>query len=148
MKILHSYEEAMKIATPYIKDKDLRFEPAKTKLTTLPKNVYDPIWAMDMSALQNTISYIFRVGSPCYMVCINEHNKVIFYKLENTETPKILKKTFLTEENKVLQNKNEYVAPVQKNIALNALSNPARLIPCILKPFSDLNKKTTIAAHE
>ncbi len=148
MKILHSYEEALKIATPYIKDKNLRFETPPNTSLHVPEHVYDPIWKMDMDALQNTISYIFRVGLPCYMVCINESNQCIFYKLENTETPKLLKKTFIKEENKVLQNKNRYVSASQKNIALNALSNPARIMQCIVKPFSDLNKKTTTAAKE
>ena len=89
------------------------------------------------NSLINTMTYIFDVlHHSCYFLCVYKGvSQIKLFKLENKTSPLIFKKAFENNVRKGLFQKT--LKPQQKQHIINTISNPFRVMQCIVKPIRD-----------
>ena len=129
MRVLQSYEEALRIGIECIDAIDNSKRPALFGHGTkkLPEEVGGP-WEMTETALANTLKYVFDLSHACYLLCTN-NSKHAIYKIQAKTLPKIYENTI----RKTLKRKR-----------LDSKNSTYRIMQCVLRPF----KKTESTADE
>jgi hypothetical protein len=87
------------------------------------------------ASLLNTMNYIFDVlHHSCYFLCVYKNAPFQLFKLENKTSPPIFEKAFKENVSRGLFQK---LKPQQEKHILQTISNPFRVMQCIVKPIKD-----------
>jgi hypothetical protein len=122
MKIINTYDDAYQIGRKCIEH--LKKSCVKKYLnqndTELPAEVYNEKWKINLTALRNTLKYIFnKLHHQCYMLCIM-NNVPVIYKFEMQETAPTFDKA-IKEIHIARVNENALITKEQKNTIMREL---------------------------
>jgi hypothetical protein len=143
MKILNTYNEAYQIGKKCIDHlkKSCMKKYENQNETILPGELYNDMWKINVTALQNTLKYLFnKLHHPFYMLCII-NNTPIIYKCDMQETAPTFDKA-IRETHIPQLAQNTLITKEQKNIIMGQLKTPVRILQCILKKYHDYKKHT------
>ncbi len=145
--VISSYEDAYKIAKPYI-DVPQKMQLSKPDVSAsyykLPEEVTANVWQMSDIALQNTLKYIMNyLNHTCYMLCVKNKTSIL-YKLEHKATAQIYIPVMKNAAKTVWNNNT--ITNEQKQYIQNKLESnePMRFMQCVMKEFA---KKETSATE-
>ena len=164
MKVIHNFDEAYTIGKQCIENmktkkmkttkqiqafKNNAYDKYNTNNAMIiqPKQIFDETWKMSLTALKNTLQYVFeKLHHSCYLLCV-ENTIPIMYKLENRETAptfsEVLKTT--TDPQGDLW-KNKTITNEQKQYIANYVKKPVRVMQCVVKEFQKI--ETNIEKNE
>jgi len=100
-----------------------------------PEHATSSRWLMNEETLRHTLEYIFNgLAHNCYMLCIGNDNKKVFYKLDCLDTP--MPERFESAVNQQLQKlgSNKLITGDQRDIIRKRAKPPVRIMQCIVKP--------------
>lgn len=143
MKIINTYDEAYQIGRKCVEHlkKSCIKKYINQNDTELPPEVYNENWKINLTALRNTLKYIFnKLHHQCYMLCIM-NNVPVIYKFEMQETAPTFDKAI--KENHIPSlNHNTLITKEQKNMIIREVKTPVRILQCILKKYNPYRKHT------
>ena len=127
--IIRSFEDAIQIGSKYLTgESSSRKHMPKT---IIPTSNMDGPWAMDLTALTNTLSYVMNfLHHSCYMLCLGDGG-LRLYKLETRETSPFLQKILLND----LNHEDRIIA--KSLFHPNGNLKDLRVMQCIVKPFAE-----------
>ena len=139
MRVLYSFEEALAYSRPYIEERPRMYYQSdydRAKGFTedeLPPEAKLPVWKMTIEALENTLRYVFKkLHHNCYLLCVKD-NKPLMYKLESLTTAPTFKKAI--EEGVSKLDKNPHIDESQRKYIRKMVSEPVRVMQCIVKKY-------------
>jgi len=139
MKKINNYEDALKIGKKYIEEEQsVKESYTNENDTSLPFEIKSKKWNMSLSALKNTLTYLFeKLHHPCYMLCI-KNNKFVIYKLVMSDASPTFVEAIKTRQLPILK-KNKLLTEEQKDFIINKLGDlsKVRILQCILKEQTD-----------
>ena len=143
MKIINTFDEAYQIGRKcidHLKGSCIKKYENQND-TELPPELYNEKWKINLTALKNTLKYIFnKLHHQCYMLCIM-NNVAVIYKFEMQETAPTFDKA-IKEMHIPQVAKNKLITKEQKNTIMQELKTPVRILQCILKKYNPYRKHT------
>lgn len=143
MKIINTFDEAYQIGKKCIEHlkRSCIKKYENQNDTELPPEVYNDKWKINLTALKNTLKYVFnKLHHQCYMLCIM-NNVPVIYKFEMQETAPTFDKA-IKEKHIPQLNQNTLITKEQKNNILGQLKTPVRILQCILKKYNPYRNHT------
>ena len=149
MEIIDNYQKAFDIGQEYI-NKSNQSSGEKPAFDdpniVLPPQVNSQKWQMTEDAFSNTLHYIFdKLSHSCYMLCIAD-NVPRMYKLESKTNSHLFDEA--TKRAAIIKLRaNPLVTAAQKGRIMSTISEPVRIMQCIVKPVAEKGK-VEIAENE
>jgi hypothetical protein len=136
---IDNYHDAYELGKKYIDALNESVQvPYKPEIITeLPLETASKRWSMTLTALRNTLTYIFKkLHHPCYMVCISD-NQLKVVKLVMKDSSETFKDAIRRRHIPNLQ-KNKMITPEQRHTITKKLNNmihsdKLRIMQCIVK---------------
>jgi hypothetical protein len=142
MQVLHTYDDAFRIAQPYINSITTTYDDETNEMVDyLFRNHEDPVpinatytrWRMTDEALHNTLDYIFhKLAHNCYMLCIKD-NVIQMYKLVSSRPSESMNNAIAKHVAKL--SRNVLITPQQIDFINDFTSEPVRIMQCIMKHY-------------
>ena len=152
MRVLYSFEEALAYSRPYIEERPRMYYQSdydRAKGFTedeLPPEAKLPVWKMTIEALENTLRYVFKkLHHNCYLLCVKD-NKPLMYKLESLTTAPTFKKAI--EEGVSKLDKNPHIDESQRKYIRKMVSEPVRVMQCIVKKYKSHDGDVPLEENE
>ena len=149
MEIINTYADALNIATKYIDHLSGSVHESYDtgNNAKLPMEIKNKKWSMTLSALKNTLEYLFhKIHHSCYMLCVL-NNEYVMYKIEILDASPTFEHAIKTHHLPMLKN-NRLITPYQKDFIRNELRNPVRVMQCILKKQYSKNQDNSTSLNE
>ena len=152
MRVLYSFEEALAYSRPYIEERPRMYYQSdydRAKGFTedeLPPEAKLPVWKMTIEALENTLRYVFKkLHHNCYLLCVKDY-KPLMYKLESLTTAPTFKKAI--EEGVSKLDKNPHIDESQRKYIRKMVSEPVRVMQCIVKKYKSHDGDVPLEENE
>lgn len=136
IEMIHNYEEAFEIGKSYIDalDNSIKVSYKPDMVTELPLETASKRWSMTLTALENTLTYIFKkLHHPCYMLCVLDATFKIYKLVMKDASPTFIK----AMEDRHIPNldKNDQITEKQRSFIKDKLKNidNVRIMQCIVK---------------